>query len=173
MKLRDKQNEFEKQYTLLFDEIYCYVLYRITDKNDAEDIVSEVFIIAYQKLDSFNPGLASLKTWLFSIAKRKVIDYWRKKKFVIDFKESFEPLQILTVSGNSMQIRIDDDLFVHNIFSQLKPELKTLFALRYIDDLSYEEIAALTNKKVPSIRKIFSRIHLQLRNELKNLIDHN
>ena len=59
------------------DYLYNYALFRTNDKSVSEDLVQDTFLSALKNLDSFNKK-SSLKTWLTSILKNKIIDYYRK-----------------------------------------------------------------------------------------------
>jgi DNA-directed RNA polymerase specialized sigma24 family protein len=54
-------------------------------------------------------------------------------------------------------------MVTEKIFSRLPPETKALVALRYVEDLSYEELSEITGKEVPALRQFFSRLHRSLR----------
>lgn len=60
------------------DALYGYTLPRVNDAALAEDIVQETFLSAWKARDSFK-GEASEKSWLYTICKNKIIDYYRKK----------------------------------------------------------------------------------------------
>jgi len=60
------------------DYLFSNALMKVGDKESAEDIVQETFLSAFKSRDSYK-GLSSEKTWLTSILKRKIVDYYRKK----------------------------------------------------------------------------------------------
>lgn len=60
------------------DQLYGYTLQRINDRAQAEDIVQETFLSAWKARDTYK-GEASEKSWLFTICKNKIIDYYRRK----------------------------------------------------------------------------------------------
>lgn len=59
------------------DMLYNFAVTRINDHEMAKDLVQDTFVSAIKGLDSFQ-GKSTVKTWLFSILKRKIIDQWRK-----------------------------------------------------------------------------------------------
>ena len=64
--------------------IYSYVLFRVGhDRDLTEDVVSDVFLKAYRSYDRYNSNYA-LSTWLFTIARNTLIDYYRKGRETID-----------------------------------------------------------------------------------------
>ncbi|TYC12865.1 sigma-70 family RNA polymerase sigma factor [Bizionia gelidisalsuginis] len=63
--------------TLYSDYLFNYTISRINDRDMAKDIVSETFLAGLKSMRNFK-GEASERTWLISILKRKIIDYYRK-----------------------------------------------------------------------------------------------
>lgn len=61
------------------DYLYSYALSRIGDAHVAEDLVQETLLAAMQSRDGFD-NRASLRTWLTSILRNKIVDHWRKSK---------------------------------------------------------------------------------------------
>ena len=60
------------------DQLYTYAYYRSSSAQTAEDLVQDTFVAALKAKNSFE-GRSSVKTWLFSILKRKIVDYYRSK----------------------------------------------------------------------------------------------
>jgi len=75
------EDQFIEIYDENFDDVYRYVYVKIGNKWDAEDIVSETFRKAFEKFSSFQRG-SSPKSWLMTIARNTIIDFYRKKKSV-------------------------------------------------------------------------------------------
>ena len=61
------------------DMLYNFAYTRVNDHELAKDLVQDTFVSGIKALDSFQ-GKSTVKTWLFSILKRKIIDYWRKQE---------------------------------------------------------------------------------------------
>lgn len=62
---------------LYTDEMYTWAFYKTNKKETAEDLVQDTFLAAYQAFDRFS-GKSEVKTWLFSILKNKIAEYYRK-----------------------------------------------------------------------------------------------
>ena len=60
------------------DYLYAYTIKRISDDEQAKDLVQETFLAALEKVDKFE-GKSSERTWLTAILKNKIIDVYRKK----------------------------------------------------------------------------------------------
>ncbi len=67
----------EKWVDLYADQLYRYAVLRVDNKSLAEDLVQETFLSALKNLDQFKKK-SSVKTWLISILKNKIIDHYRK-----------------------------------------------------------------------------------------------
>lgn len=61
------------------DAMYNYAFIRVQDMDLAKDLVQDTFVSALNGIDGFQ-GKSSVKTWLYSILKRKIIDHWRKNE---------------------------------------------------------------------------------------------
>lgn len=62
--------------TNYYDLFYRYTVSKVNDHNQASDLVQDTFLAGLMGLDRFE-GKYTVKTWLFAILKRKIIDYWR------------------------------------------------------------------------------------------------
>lgn len=70
------------------DFLFAFALRRVNSRQDAEDILQETFLSAYKGLEKFE-GKSSVKTWLTSILKNKIIDYYRQKSNSKSFDDYF------------------------------------------------------------------------------------
>lgn len=68
---------FTELYEHYLPRIFAYITRRMNDRDEAEDLVSLIFMRVVEKLPNFNPQKASFKTWIFTIATRMLIDYYR------------------------------------------------------------------------------------------------
>ncbi|MCX7996172.1 MAG: RNA polymerase sigma factor [Patescibacteria group bacterium] len=165
----------DEQAFLLFvraneTNLFHYVYRQINDRDAAEEIVQDVFVDFLEALRSFH-FQCSLKTYLFSIAKFKVIDAIRKKKIK---KVIFSALPDYVVEGLSPVI-IDDTLEkkeladkIHAVIAALPHEYQVILRLKYVDEVRVKAIAerlSLTFKATESLlfraRKAFIKLFHQ------------
>lgn len=64
-------------YRDCYPKVRRYVATRVQNPQEAEDLVSEIFVKVYQKLDSFDETKSSVSTWVYAITRNAVIDYYR------------------------------------------------------------------------------------------------
>lgn len=99
------------------DLLFNYANVRVNDHDLAKDLVQDTFISALKGIDGFQ-GKSSVKTWLFSILKRKIIDHWRRQEsrktkpmsfFRTEGMKKGGFLEGLSPQGKLSQIEIDTE----------------------------------------------------------------
>ena len=71
------QDVFAELYEQYMPKVYRYIYFRIRDENMAQDLTATVFQKALTKFSGFKPQKASFSTWIFTITRNTVIDYYR------------------------------------------------------------------------------------------------
>lgn len=133
------------------DQLLRFVLTKIDSSSDAEELVQETFINALKQLGFFR-GEASLTTWLQSIARHEVADYYRKKYA----KKAINALPLNEVLASALlPHKIHDS---HATSERVKLAVQSLtlqhqelLLCKYIDNKKVEEIAQELGKSVKSI----------------------
>lgn len=69
----------EQIYLDYKDRVYGYIITRVANPHDAEDLLSCIFLKIYQKLDQYDSTKASLSTWIYTITHNQVCNYFRSK----------------------------------------------------------------------------------------------
>lgn len=79
----DKTQIYEDYHT----KVLRYIQSKVNDSYLAEDLCSDVFVKVYEKLDTFNEKKASISTWIFTITRNRLIDYYRTRKVTVEVPE--------------------------------------------------------------------------------------
>ena len=74
------EQAFASLYDTYLDSIYRFIYLRVEDQQTAEDITSNVFLKAWEKLDKYQFRGVPFRAWLFRIARNAVIDHYRTRK---------------------------------------------------------------------------------------------
>ena len=82
-----EKTEKEQLYIEYRDKVNGYVSGKIQNSHDAEDLVSEIFLNIYEKYDSYDKDLASVSTWIYTITRNTVIDYFRSRHISSELPE--------------------------------------------------------------------------------------
>ena len=139
---------------------------------EAEDVVQESFVQAYVKLSSFH-GNSKFFTWLYRIAFNNALSRQRRKRNDLSIEQSRE------ITGSDPEDRLespDEPLMreervslVHQALQMLTDEHRQILVLREMEELPYEEIAAILNINIGTVRSRISRARGQLKNNLETL----
>lgn len=164
MDIYEKQLLFQQQFPALYQFAYRYVALRIYDALEVEDVAALSCTEAYAQLKKYDAVRGSLQQWLTGILRFKVIDYWRQKKLVVSLEEAETVIDEYSTARNTANT-IDEKMAFAKIMKHLPHEIRLLFTLRYIDDLTYEDIANIVGKKATTVRKLFSDTHKKLREQ--------
>ena len=73
------KDAFTQLYEAYFDKIYRYIVIKIGNKAEAEDMTQQVFLKAYQSIRSYKFKGVPFSAWLFRIAHNQIVDYFRKQ----------------------------------------------------------------------------------------------
>lgn len=158
------QKIFEDVYTAHRDAVYRFVFFRVRDIDAVEDITQTVFIKMYEKIRSgdvpHNPS-----SYLFTIARNTVIDYWRKKKTLSleAYLEYAPELEDTGPTPEGVSMSRESQELVEKLLATLSHEQRDILVMKYVTDLSNKEIAEITGKTEESIRQIQSRALRTLR----------
>lgn len=112
------------------------------EREQVDEIVQDVFVRAFTSLESFR-GESSLRTWLFTIARRLVLDRRRsvrRRREVADVNENDAATEFTALDG---MIADEAEVRVREAVKRLSPTQREVFTLRVTEGLSYREIATL------------------------------
>lgn len=79
-------------YSEFYPKVLGYMRSRITDYHDAEDLAEDVFVKIYNNWDRFDGKLASVSTWIYTIARNTLTDHFRTRKTYADIESIVEPV---------------------------------------------------------------------------------
>ena len=123
------------------ERLYWQIRRFVLSHEDANDVLQNTFIKAWQGLDSFH-GDSKLLTWLSRIAINESLDFLRRQKNIITMSTDDEDL---TVSNTLMADEYFDgeetEAQLQEAIAQLPEVQRTVFLLRYYDDMKYSDIS--------------------------------
>ncbi|MEC4114033.1 RNA polymerase sigma factor [Myroides pelagicus] len=172
------QSAFTSLLDLYWSEVYFFILKRISNEADAEDITIETFSKAFSNIHSYNDAYA-FNTWLISIAKNVHIDLIRKRKKLsfLDMNDENQATYSNIVDDSN---NIEDDIIEEQnlaIFKSyiklLKPHYQEVIELRYFQELSYNEIAETLNEPLNNVKVKIMRAKKLLAEIILKQIDQN
>lgn len=149
----------EQIYREYHSKVYGYLLSKMNHAQNAEDLTSDVFIKVYEKLDSFDETKASLSTWIYTIARNTLTDYYRTRKVHEEIPETLPGpssveeevcteamLETLAKALEALDER-ERDIVILRFYSG-----KTLKEIADRMDISYAYVKVLQNKALAKLK---------------------
>jgi RNA polymerase sigma-70 factor (ECF subfamily) len=146
--------------------IFTVVRKIVVNKEDAEDIVQEVFIKVFKALERFREE-SEFATWLYRIAYNTTISELRKKKMY--FVPAEDNLLIYDNLDEHEEVEIKLQ-YLEKALKRLSPDEAFLITLHYMDEQSIESISKISNLSVSNIKVKLHRIRKKLALEISKLI---
>jgi RNA polymerase sigma-70 factor (ECF subfamily) len=172
------ETAFEQIMNLYADRLYNYILRMVGNPTDAEDLLQEAFLRAYQGLPSFD-GRASLSTWLYRIATNLCIDHQRKRARRVQTVSYFawEDEEGETSEWEFPDTQTPDPLdaalsrelqqVVEHAIGTLSPKLRTVLLLYDVENLSYEEIARVLKIPIGTVKSRLNHARGQIQKQVE------
>ena len=171
------KNKDPEAYSQIYDyyvaRIYRFVFFKINNQEDAQDITSEVFLKTWQYIID-GKEIKNLNALFYKIARNMVIDHYRKasqKEISLDELvggiDSIKPALDIKADNQQTTEKILEMEKIQEKMGGLKDEYREVIVLRYVDDLSINEIAEIVEKKKGAVRVILYRAL----NALKELME--
>ena len=160
-----------------YKRLVAHIVYtNVKNQNDRDDLCQEIFLKIYVNLSTFK-FRCKLSTWIGKIAYNSCLNYFNKKKILIDdnfanMGENDEPANVIE------QITSDEnspDLFLHkkelgkiieHKIQELPKKYQTVITLFHVDELSYNEMSEILNLSIDNIKVILFRARKMLREKI-------
>jgi len=150
---------FKRVYDLYVEKIYRFIFFKVSNEQEAEDLTSEVFLKAWRYIKE-GKEIISLNAFLYSIARNKVIDLYRKRGKTHQINLDNAAMCNIKDEKADQQELVDKQFKKDNIIrllDKLKSEYKEILILRYVDDFSIAEIADILGKRKGNVRVLIYR----------------
>ncbi len=161
LKRKDK-DAFIKSYDLYLNDIYRFIYFKVSNREEAEDLTSQTFLKTWNYIQDGNLNeYGSLKSLLYRVARNLVIDYYREKsrKNTISLDNYEKADSLLDEKQNIKKIaELSSDMNrIYAMIKELKDEYREVIVMRYINELSIGEIADTMDKSNGNIRVMIYR----------------
>jgi len=156
------------------DRLYPTVLRLTGCAEDAQDLLQDTFFRAYRKLNRFH-GESSFYTWIYRIAVNLALSGRRRRRPLRSIGEDgfrSEPVADPRDCDPTLPLeRIEREQIIQNALDALAPDHRAVVVMKEYDGLRYEEIAAVLNIPVGTVRSRLHRARCELRESLASLVE--
>ena len=161
---KDEPLAFARLYDHFSKSVYRYLYSRVGNQADAEDLTAQTFLTALENLPRYRER-GNFKAWLFTIARNKALDHFRKKQ-----SEAISKVDDIASDQNDLLanlIRSEQIQQLSALIRSLDEDEQELLRLRYVADLSFSEMSALLGKRQDAVKKSLYRLQARLQGQLE------
>jgi len=160
------RDAFLTLYNRYLKKVYNRVKSRVPIE-DAEDVTQDIFIAVLRSLPSFEQR-SRFNTWLYTIVNRQIVDFYRKRN------RQGKPSAMISIEGNEQTEDIpdtslanwEDNLWIKNAINHLPAHYQEVLFLRFIDGLTFAEIASLNGQSLEATRSLYRRAVQAIRDKV-------
>lgn len=158
-------------FGLLYDRyqpaLYRFIYLKVGHREEAEDLTHQVFLSAWQNIERFKDEGLPISSWLYRIARNRIIDHYRTKKTTYEFDEAAdEALQRLEDVGDdtARKMALEE---AYRALRKLPQEQQDILLMRFVEELTVPEIAAVLGKNQGTVRVLQHRALKSLKKALE------
>lgn len=155
-------------------KLFAYIYRLVGSRDEAEDLLQDVFIKAYRNLKSYDAE-RKFSSWIYRIAHNEAVNHIKRrslKRFIPweDVTATKDKLEMSSAEedAQSSWIRKETSQEVDQAINRLPFKYKQVLVLRYYSDKSYEEISAILSRPVNTVGTLINRAKKKLAEELKD-----
>lgn len=147
---------FERLVTLIGPRLLRYLVGRLGDAHAAEDVLQETLLKAYRHLGQYDAS-RSVSAWLFAIATREAVGYWRSRKASVPLEYADPPDRSAESALDVMLDREQREGLWTTASSMLNEEQFGALWMRYVEGLAMRDIADALGRSTGSVKVMLHR----------------
>lgn len=172
-------NDFSFYYNKYYQKLIYFTFKMCNDAQKAEDVTTDSFLVALEKIDKYEKGKSQFSTWLFTIAKNLMLQEIKvqKKTVSIDVEMDEEGttlkdfIQEEEIKENLTDISYRKAEIIKARMGELKEPYRRVLHMREIQKMPYKDIAEKLNKNLSTIKSQIRGGRAILRSQTKNEFD--
>ena len=153
---------YEQVYQDYSKKVMGYIRPRISNPSDAEELHSTVFMKVFEKFDSFDQTKASVSTWIYTIARNTLIDFFRTRKVMDELGDED------IVEEDAFQGILDEETLgeLAEALEKLPQRERDLIILHYYHNMQLKEIALKLHMSYSNCKIVHNKALMKLRQYL-------
>jgi len=155
------QTAFAEVYDKNIDDIYCFIYFKIGKKDESSDLSSLVFLKTWEHIQKNKiSDKETLRALLYKIARNVIVDHYRNRRPEnLSLNDEQNPIDLVDESYDlegEISNKSDYEKLISKMM-ELKIEYREILLMRFVNDLSLEEIAEISGKKKINVRVLLHR----------------
>lgn len=155
---KSEMPDYEEFYSNNYNRVFHYVKNKTNSIEDAEDLVSEIFLYCYSHYTDYDPEKSSITTWLYLIVNSRIKNYYRNHNI------TYVDYEIVSETMQDQSIDLQEGVYLEQLHAALMKAIKRLperqqkiVIMRYFNNCSCGEIAAHLCITPGNVRVLLSR----------------
>ena len=161
---------FVSLYNRYKGPVYAFCYKMLLDSNAAQDVMQETFLRVYENRDRLMKS-GAFKSWLFTIARNQCLNWLRKSGRHVPLSDDEYELPPASDTPFTRMEKSEQIRFVTRFLESLRPEYREVLILREYQNLSYEEIAAVTRSTLSAVKSRLFKARRKLANMMEASIE--
>ncbi len=147
---------FSYLYRLYFSQVFTFINFRVSSREDAEDLANAVFEKALAAIDRYRPKPAQFSTWLYTIAKNCIIDHYRKRRLPLDDEAEASVVASTDLSCDPVARVLHEERkrTLREALPELTLEQREVIECRFFFELSILETAEALGKTEGAVKAL-------------------
>lgn len=170
------KKDFEEIYKYYHKKVQDFVYKRVSSKEVAEDLTSDIFEKIYKSIDDFKWQGITISAWIFRIARNRIIDYYRKnskRKSDASLEDYSNVIVSSLKDSEDLMIESSEYAMLYNSIREFDEEDQYLIYYKFFEDLGNGEIASLMKLTETNVGTRLHRIRKKLSLYIKTLENKN
>lgn len=166
--LQQNSQAFSYLYDNYSAALFSVINQIVLNKQIAADVLQDVFVNIWKKIDSYDDRKGRLFTWMLNIARNAAIDKIRSRQYKDELKNQPLSENVNSVMSNTTVDPQQNDIGLKKQVNKLKEEYRTLIDLSYFKGFTHEEISKTLNLPLGTVKTRIRTALTQLRTMIKN-----
>lgn len=148
------------------NQLYATILRMTKNPQDAQDLVQDAFIKVYRNLDKYDAN-GSFSSWLYRVAINHCMDEFRKKRYSTVQVEIDEERVVNSEHPELVFLKKEKSRQLERLIATLPEDERLIILLRYVNEISYEEIGEVMDVPLSTVRNKLHRAKKKMRETVK------
>jgi RNA polymerase sigma-70 factor (ECF subfamily) len=154
----------DKLFKYFYPAIYRYIRSRLRSTETVEDLTQDVFLKVARNIKQFDQKRGHFTAWIWQIARNVLTDHFRAHGRRLEDAASARDLDLDTFSGDEEAPETGEEFKkIMTLITEYSEDDQELFRLRYVAEVSYEEMAEITGRSENALRVALHRIREKLK----------
>ncbi len=132
--------------------LYWHIRRIVVGHEDAEDVMQETSIRVFKRIDSYRGNSQQLRAWLYQIATNEALQWLRRRTRFLQSIDTLAPRLTETLTTENSISESKPEMLLQQALLRLPTTQRLVFNMRYFDDMTYEEIAEVTGKRIGTLK---------------------